>query len=102
MFQISILYLYKFYFKSCIFSVNSYHHTKAWDFSCHFSNKKFILGVYKEKNIYYIYICKNEKHKKVFIYNIKGKIMLHSYSYSWSLIPSSMFGYSMYYMGCRD
>ena len=62
----------------------------------------FILGVYKEKNIYYIYVCKNEKHKKVFIYNIKGKIMLHSYSYSWSLVPSSMFGYSMYYMECRD
>lgn len=35
--------------------------------------KIFILGVYKEKNIYYIYVCKNEKHKKVFIYNIKGK-----------------------------
>ena len=34
-------------------------------------NKKLFFRVYKRKNFYYIYLCKNKKHKKLFIYNIK-------------------------------
>ena len=44
MFQISILYLYKFHFEFCIFSADSYHHAKAWDFSRHIYIKNPVIN----------------------------------------------------------
>lgn len=66
------------------------------------SAKKLFLGLTNGKIFTIFNIVKAKTIKKFLYIILKGKVMLRSYSYSWSYKSDSQSGYSMYYGELSD